>query len=60
LRRAAGRRGGAVVVVRAPAGITALIDPWGDVGDASAMMLAVKSRFDPRNTLSPGRGPAGL
>jgi glycolate oxidase FAD binding subunit len=60
LRRAAGRRGGAVVVVRAPAGISALIDPWGDVGDASAMMQAVKSRFDPRNTLSPGRGPAGL
>ncbi|MQA31210.1 MAG: FAD-binding protein [Luteitalea sp.] len=60
LRRVAARRGGAAIVIRAPAGVMARVDPWGDVGAASAMMQAVKSRFDPLNTLSPGRGPAGL
>jgi glycolate oxidase FAD binding subunit len=60
VRRAAAHRGGHVLVLRGPAGIGTRVDPWGDVGEASAMMQAVKSRFDPRNTLSPGRGPAGL
>jgi glycolate oxidase FAD binding subunit len=60
VRRVAAHRGGHAVVLRAPAGFASRVDPWGDVGDASAMMQAVKSRFDPRNTLSPGRGPAGL
>jgi hypothetical protein len=60
LRRLAGHRGGAAVMLRSPAGVLSRVDPWGDVGAASAMMQAVKSRFDPTNTLSPGRGPAGL
>jgi glycolate oxidase FAD binding subunit len=60
VRRVAMRRGGSAIVLRTPIGVMTRIDPWGDVGPASAMMLAVKNRFDPRNTLSPGRGPGGL
>jgi glycolate dehydrogenase FAD-binding subunit len=60
VRRVANQRGGSAIVLRTPVGMMARVDPWGQVGAVSAMMLAVKSRFDPRNTLSPGRGPGGL
>jgi glycolate oxidase FAD binding subunit len=60
LRRTAARRGGTAIVLRAASGVMARIDPWGDLGPATAVMQAVKSQFDPRNTLSPGRGPTGL
>ena len=31
------------------------IEAWGSVGDALPLMRAVKARFDPNNTLNPGR-----
>jgi len=31
-----------------------------DLGDARPLMQALKNRFDPRNILNPGGGPAGL
>jgi len=36
------------------------IDTWGEIGSGLRVMKAVKSRFDPDNRLSPGRGPGGL
>jgi glycolate dehydrogenase FAD-binding subunit len=45
---------GSAVVVRASRELTALLDPWGPVGDAAPLMRAVKQRFDPNATLSSG------
>lgn len=57
-------RAGSVVVLATKAvqmnGTDATVDPWGVVGDALPLMQAVKARFDPRDTLSPGRFPWGL
>jgi FAD/FMN-containing dehydrogenase len=36
------------------------LDRWGPMGDAWPLMRALKNRFDPRNTLNPGKGPGGL
>ena len=60
LRRDVTARGGSAVLVAAESALKARIDPWGDVGDGFQMMRAVKARFDPNGTLSPGRGPGGL
>ena len=51
---------GSVVVRRATAELKALTDVWGSVGDTFEVMREVKRRFDPRATLTPGRGPGGL
>ena len=40
-----------------PGDLKAQLGPWGPIGDAAPLMRAVKSRFDPRGTLNPGRGP---
>jgi glycolate oxidase FAD binding subunit len=60
VRRNAWARGGSLVIRRAPAAVKALVDVWGDVGDALPTMRAVKARFDPNRILNPGRGPGGL
>ena len=61
LRRAAHASGrGSVVVLEADSALRATIDVWGEIGDALPVMRAVKVRFDPHGTLSPGRGPGGL
>jgi glycolate oxidase FAD binding subunit len=60
LRRNAWARGGSAVVLAGAPGVTALVEPWGDMGDALPLMRAVKQRFDPYGTLNPGRGPGGL
>ena len=52
-------RGSAVVVKGSP-GLSAHVDVWGPIGDALALMKAVKQQFDPTGILSPGRGPGGL
>ncbi len=57
IRRNAWARGGSAVVVSAEPEVTALVDPWGDVGDALPLMHAVKTRFDPGRLLAPGRTP---
>jgi glycolate oxidase FAD binding subunit len=51
---------GSVVVLEGSPDVKAQVDPWGDIGDAIGVMRAVKARFDPRHTLSPGRGPGGI
>jgi glycolate dehydrogenase FAD-binding subunit len=60
LRRNASARGGSAVVLVSAPGVTALVDPWGEVGDGFPLMQTVKRRFDPHGILNPGRGPGGL
>ena len=51
---------GSAVIQRADPELKALVDVWGRVGDGLRIMQEVKRRFDPTNTLNPGRGPGGL
>jgi glycolate oxidase FAD binding subunit len=57
LRRDATARRGSAVLLSAPPDLKAQLGPWGPIGDAAPIMRAVKSQFDPRGTLNPGRGP---
>jgi glycolate oxidase FAD binding subunit len=57
LRREAMARHGSAVLLSAPPDLKAQLGAWGPIGDAAPIMRAVKSRFDPRGTLNPGRGP---
>lgn len=60
LRRAAESRGGQLLILRAPADITAQLDVWGEVGPSAELMRALKEKFDPGAMLSPGRFVAGI
>lgn len=51
--------GGSLVALHQPTGM-ARIDTWGQPGDALPLMRAVKNKFDPRNTLNPGRFVGGI
>jgi glycolate oxidase FAD binding subunit len=46
--------GGSVVILRRPKAL-ALLDAWGNPGDALPLMRAVKQQLDPKGTLNPGR-----
>ncbi|GAB3663166.1 FAD-binding oxidoreductase [Nocardioides korecus] len=59
LRAACGARGGAAVVVDAPAAVKGAVDLWGPV-PALDLMRRVKDQFDPDHRLSPGRFVGGL
>ena len=52
-------RGGSLVVLRRPAGLSS-IEAWGDAGDTVPLMRAVKHQLDPKNTLNPGRFAGGI
>ena len=57
----ASRSSGATLVVRqAPPAVKDRVDVWGPPGDAFELMRAVKQRFDPTATLSPGRFVGGI
>jgi glycolate oxidase FAD binding subunit len=56
LRRDATARGGSAVLLSAPPDLIAQLGAWGPMGDAVSIMRAVKARFDPHDTLNPGRG----
>ena len=56
LRRDAVGRGGSAVLLSAPPQLMAQLGSWGPMTDAASIMRAVKARFDPHNTLNPGRG----
>jgi glycolate oxidase FAD binding subunit len=51
---------GSAVLLRGSDELKASIDAWGPMGDAFALMQAVKRSFDPKGILNPGRGPGGL
>lgn len=59
LRRACTRRGGAVVVLDAPAAVKQAVDTWGPV-TALDLMRRVKDQFDPEHRLAPGRFVGGI
>ena len=53
--------GGAVIIERGPRALRERIDPWGAVPPpALAVMRAIKTEFDPRAVLNPGRFVGGL
>jgi glycolate oxidase FAD binding subunit len=51
--------GGSLALCHHPSGMTHL-DAWGQPGDALPLMRAVKSQFDPKNTLNPSRFVGGI
>jgi glycolate oxidase FAD binding subunit len=46
-----------VVILRAPLEIKSQIDVWGDLGDATIVLQALKRAMDPAGILGAGRGP---
>ncbi len=60
LRAAVEPLGGSIVVLHCPADVRQAIDMWGDAGDAVALMQRIKSQFDPKATLNPGRFVGGI
>ncbi len=57
LRATLEARGGALVIERAPTLLRRELGAWGSARAASAIAAALKSRFDPRGVLAPGRLP---
>jgi glycolate oxidase FAD binding subunit len=51
--------GGSLMIAHGPSVIPSL-DAWGNPGDALQLMHAVKSQFDPKSTLNPGRFVGGI
>ena len=61
LRATVAEVGGGVIVERGPRALRERIDPWGPVpAPALAVMRAIKTEFDPRAVLNPGRFVGGL
>jgi glycolate oxidase FAD binding subunit len=60
VRRAAVGQGGSAVLLSTPVSVEQRVDAWGEAADSRRTMQAVKARFDPHGTLSPGRGPGGV
>jgi glycolate oxidase FAD binding subunit len=54
------RRGGSVVVQRAPVQVKQRLDAWGPAGDYLGLTRRVKEKFDPRGVLNPGRFLGGI
>ena len=51
--------GGTLTVLRQAQGREP-IDAWGAAGDSLPLMREIKRRFDPHNTLNPGRFAGGI
>jgi len=61
LREALGAEGASLVVERAPLYLKPAADVWGPVPEtALAVMSRLKTEFDPRGVLNPGRFVGGL
>jgi len=61
LRATVAEVGGGVIIERGPRALRERIDPWGPVPPpALAVMRAIKTEFDPRAVLNPGRFVGGL
>lgn len=59
LRMATGARRGSLAVTNTPPALRGSVDPWG-VANGLAIMRNLKARFDPTNTLNPGRFAGGI
>lgn len=60
LRGVVEARQGALTVERASPALKDQIDVWGDPGESVTIMRALKTQFDPKATLSPGRFVGGI
>jgi glycolate oxidase FAD binding subunit len=60
LRKAAGTLGGTLVVEHCPIEIKSHVDVWGTTGDDFEAMRKLKSVWDPKGILAPGRFVGGL
>ena len=54
------RRGGSVVVRKAPASTKSRLEAWGPAGDYVGLLRRVKDKFDPGGNLNPGRFVGGI
>ena len=54
------RRGGSVVVRKAPPSTKSRLEAWGPVGDYLGLLRRVKDKFDPGGNLNPGRFVGGI
>ena len=54
------RRGGSLVVQKAPLSVKERVDVWGPAGDYLGLIRRVKEKFDPRAVLNPGRFLGGI
>jgi glycolate oxidase FAD binding subunit len=54
------RRGGSLVVQKAPLSVKERVDAWGPAGDYLGLIRQVKEKFDPRSVLNPGRFLGGI
>jgi glycolate oxidase FAD binding subunit len=61
LRAAVTEAGGSVVIERGPRALRVAVDPWGPVAEPElAIMRGLKSEFDGRGVLNPGRFVGGI
>jgi glycolate oxidase FAD binding subunit len=60
IREIWGRRGGNVVLLRAPVELKRRVGVWGPPADSIGLTRRVKEKFDPRGILSPGRFIGGI
>jgi len=60
LRQIARDLGGTLVATRCPVELKAAVDVWGPPGDDFEVMRKLKTAWDPRGTLSPGRFLGGI
>jgi glycolate oxidase FAD binding subunit len=54
------RRGGSVVVRKAPPSTKSRLEVWGPAGDYLGLLRRVKDKFDPGGNLNPGRFVGGI
>lgn len=54
------RRGGSVVVRKAPVQAKKRLEAWGPAGDYLGLTRRMKDKFDPRGVLNPGRFVGGI
>ncbi|MGB7251167.1 MAG: FAD-binding oxidoreductase [Phormidesmis sp.] len=60
LRSHCQQNGGFLTLLQAPKSLKRSIEAWGYTGDALDVMRAIKQKFDPHHSLSPGRFIGGL
>jgi glycolate oxidase FAD binding subunit len=60
LRREAERAEGSLVVEAAPAALKRHLEAWGKPGEALSVMRRMKTEYDPRGFLNPGRFLGGI
>jgi glycolate oxidase FAD binding subunit len=60
LRSEVDRFGGTLTVAQCPVTMKSEMDVWGTIKDSLPLMLRIKQKFDPGETLNPGRFVGGI